>query len=125
VALSGIWMTLAFPISKPEGLPSYDGVTVYVVRLLVGVAMMLRSYALGLGAGTQALTHIPWFIFPSIHGEFARTLFMAAGWAINLAVAEWLIVRKRRRIAQTGGPAHPSGHSPDGVSGRRSGRPNQ
>ncbi len=46
---------------------------------------MMRSYALGLGAGTQVLTHLPWYLFPSIHGELARTLFMAAGWGINLA----------------------------------------
>ncbi len=121
MALSGIWLTLAFPVRKAEGLASFDGVTLYVVRLLVGVAMtwfivdgyrairrrdiprhkamMMRSYALGLGGGTQALTLIPWFLFPSIQGEFARTLLMAAGWVINLAVAEWFIGRKRRRIA--------------------------
>jgi hypothetical protein len=74
--------------------------------LHVVAAMMLRSYALGLGAGTQALTHIPhipWFLFPSIHGEFARTVFMVAGWAINLAVAEWLIARKQPRLRRSVG----------------------
>ena len=45
-------------------------------------------------AGTQAFTHLPWFLFPSIQGELARTLFMGAGWAINLAVAEWIIARQ-------------------------------
>ncbi len=60
-------------------------------------AWMMRGYALGLGAGTQVLTHLPWFLFPSIQGELARTLFMAAGWGINLAVAEWLIARERAR----------------------------
>jgi uncharacterized membrane protein len=125
-ALTGIWMTLTFPIFKPEGLPGYDGVGLYVTRLLVGVAMtwfivdgyrairqrniprhkamMMRSYALGIGAGTQAVTHIPWFLFPSIHGELARTVFMAAGWAINLAVAEWLIARKQPRAKLS--PSH-------------------
>ena len=47
----------------------------------------MRRYALGMGAGTQVLTHIPWFVFPGLHGELARTLCMGAGWAINLAVA--------------------------------------
>jgi hypothetical protein len=58
-------------------------------------AWMMRAYAIGLGAGTQALTHLPWFMFPSIQGELARTLCMAAGWAINLAVEEWIILRER------------------------------
>lgn len=116
VALTGLWMTALYPMAKPEGLGMFDGAGLYLVRLLVGAAMagfivagfqairkrdvprhrawMLRSYALGLGAGTQVFTHIPWFVFPSIQGELARTLCMAAGWAINLAFAEWLIARK-------------------------------
>jgi hypothetical protein len=55
-------------------------------------AWMMRSYALGLGAGTQVLTHLPWFLFPSIQGELARTLLMLAGWVINLAVVEWILL---------------------------------
>ncbi len=58
-------------------------------------AWMMRGYAIGLGAGTQAFTHLPWFLFPDIQGELARTLCMGAGWAINLAVAEWFIARGR------------------------------
>jgi hypothetical protein len=58
---------------------------------------MVRAYALGLGAGTQVFTHIPWFVFPSIQGEMARTLCMAAGWLINVAVAEWL-TRSRQAL---------------------------
>ena len=53
-------------------------------------AWIMRGYALGIGAGTQVLTHLPWFLFPSIQGELARTLFMGAGWVINLAVVEWI-----------------------------------
>ena len=111
-ALSGLWMTQFYPrgIDPPT---SFDGPFLYAIRLLAGSAMalflclgfaavqrrdiprhrawMMRGYALGLGAGTQVFTHLPWFLFPSIHGELARTLFMGAGWAINLAVAEWLI----------------------------------
>lgn len=124
VALSGLWMTLVYPITKVESGPAgFDGVGVYLTRLLVGVAMawfivlglaairkrdipshrawMMRSYALGMGAGTQVFTHLPWFLFPSLHGELARTLCMAAGWAINLAVAEWFIVKKRSLDLQT------------------------
>lgn len=120
-ALSALWMTQFYPAANLEGpLPAdFDGPFLYVIRLLAGSAMalflclgfaagmrrdiprhrawMIRGYALGLGAGTQVFTHLPWFMFPSIHGELARTLFMGAGWAINMAVAEWLISRKPRR----------------------------
>gem|GEM_PF-5750416 len=58
---------------------------------MVGLDARLR---LGLGAGTQVLTHIPFFLFPGIQGELSRALFVGAGWAINLAVAEWVIRRR-------------------------------
>ncbi len=110
VAFSGLWMNQFYPAIR------FDGTSLYFVRLLAGAAMaiclglgvqairtrdipchrrwMLRAYALALGAGTQVFTHIPWFLFPSIQGELARTLCMSAGWVINLAVAEWLIRAK-------------------------------
>ena len=72
-------------------------------------AWMMRGYALGLSAGTQVLTHLPWFVFPSIRGELARTLSMAAGWAINILVAEWFILRQRQaaqRVIATDRGAH-------------------
>jgi len=116
-ALSGLWMTQFYPTSEFDG-----GGFLYAIRLLAGSSMavflvlsiiavhrrdvpshqawMMRSYALGLAAGTQVFTHLPWFMFPSIHGELARTLSMAAGWAINLVVAEWFISR-RLQPAQT------------------------
>ncbi len=120
-ALTGLWMTLFHPPASFAGpLPaSFDGPFLYVIRLLAGSAMalslclgvaavlrrdiprheawMIRGYALGLGAGTQAFTHLPGFLFPSIQGELARALFMGAGWAINVAVAEWIISRGRPR----------------------------
>ena len=66
-------------------------------------AWMMRAYALGIGAGTQVLTHIPWFLFPSIRGEFWRTVFMASAWVINILIAEWMV---RKRPDWTGvGPA--------------------
>ena len=106
-ALSGLWMTQFYP------WPEFDGIWLYGLRILFGSAMlvslvmgyvaarrwdftqhgmwMIRAYAIGLGAGTQVFTHIPWLLFPSIHGELARTLMMGGGWVINLAVAEWII----------------------------------
>jgi uncharacterized membrane protein len=121
-ALSGLWMTQFYPPGS-EPPASFDGPFVYAIRLLAGSAMalslclglvairshdvprhrawMLRAYALGIAAGTQVLTHLPWFMFPSIQGELARALFIAAGWVINLAVAEWLISRQRRQPSTT------------------------
>ena len=109
-ALSGLWMTQFYP--WPEG----DGVFLYGLRLLFGSAMvmsiilgavaarrreyaqhgawMMRGYAIGLGAGTQVFTHVPWFLLFGTPGELSRALLMGAGWVINLIVAEW-IIRKR------------------------------
>lgn len=111
-ALSGLWVAQFYPAAI------FDGPFLYAIRLMVGSAMalflclgfaagrrrdiprhrawMMRGYALGLGAGTQVFTHLPWFLFPSIQGELARTLCMGAGWAINLSLVEWLISRERR-----------------------------
>ena len=122
-ALTGLWITQFYPRGS-EGPASFDGPAVYGMRLVVGLAMavflclgvvaavnrdlqrhqawMMRGYALGLGAGTQVFTHLPWFVFPEIHGETARAVCMAAGWIINLAVAEWLIshVRTLARVGK-------------------------
>lgn len=111
-ALSGLWMTQFYPAAN------FDGTAVYVMRLMAGTGMaaslclglsaildrdvdnhrawMMRAYALGLGAGTQVFTHIPWFLFPEIQGELARAISMGAGWLINIVVVEVLILRGRR-----------------------------
>ena len=116
-ALTGLWMTQFFLHIK------YDGNFVYIARLIVATLMtgfiilgidairrrkfsehgdwMIRAYALGMGAGTQVLTHLPWFIFPSIQGEAARSLFMAAAWIINLGVAEWIIRKPKLNFNKT------------------------
>ena len=118
-ALSGLWLTQLYP--PVNG----DGPILYCIRLLVGSAMvlficlgfaairrrdiprhsawMMRGYALGLGAGTQALTHLPWLLLPAIQGELTRALCMGGGWAINLGVAEWII--RRRPNGQDRAPA--------------------
>jgi uncharacterized membrane protein len=111
-ALSALWLTLSLPTGV-EAPARFDGSLVFATRLLVGSAMtvflclglaavlrrdipshrawMMRGYALGLGAGTQVFTHLPWFLFPGVQGESTRALCMAAGWGINYALAEWLI----------------------------------
>ena len=112
-ALTGLWMAHFYP--WPEG----DGHVLYYIRLVFGSAMtlsivlavaavrrrdflshgawMLRAYAIGMGAATQVLTHLPWFILFGKPGESSRAFLMGAGWVINLAVAEWLIRRRVRR----------------------------
>lgn len=112
-ALSGLWMTQFYPVVAG------DGPILYAMRLLVGSAMvlfitlgfaaarrrdvrchrawMMRGYAFGLGAGTQVLTHLPWFLFPGIRGELTRALLMGAGWIINVALVEWVLLRERHR----------------------------
>ena len=63
---------------------------------------MTRAYALALGAGTQVLTQ---GIGNAVFGSSALTtdLSLGAGWAINLAVAEYVIRRAgpRRRSTRT------------------------
>ena len=78
------------------------------VRLVLGVtairrrdvtthrAWMIRGYALGLGAGTQAFTE---GLGGALFGTSVLALDASRGiaWIINLAVAEWVIRRPRRR----------------------------
>lgn len=112
VAFSGLWMTLAYP--RQAG----TGELLYGFRLAVGSGMvasillgfeairrgdvvrhqawMTRSYALALGAGTQVLTGA---LGSALLGTsvLAHDLSMGAAWAINLAVAEYVIRRSRIR----------------------------
>jgi uncharacterized membrane protein len=112
-ALSGIWMTLLFP------RPPIDDVLLTPIRLVFGVAMvacialgvaairrrdvaghrawMARGYAIGLGAGTQVLTHLPWMLLAGQPSGTARVLLMLAGWVVNLAVTEWALRRRPAR----------------------------
>ena len=60
---------------------------------------MIRAYALALGAGTQAFTQgfgVALFGHSALVGDLSR----AAGWIINLAVAEWVIRRTGTRRAR-------------------------
>src|SRR5262249_9257057 len=90
VGLSGLWMTLFYP--WPDG----DGALLYIFRLLFGSTMvvsialgyttirrgdvrrhrawMMRSYALGLGAGTQALTLLAGEVIAGPPNERSRAL---------------------------------------------------
>lgn len=105
---SALWLTLFY-----EPQPG-SGDLLYVFRLLFASAMaaclvlgftairrrdisahrawMMRAYAIGLGAGTQAFTG---GISEAVFGTGTTTgdLAKGAGWVINLAIAEWAIRR--------------------------------
>ena len=59
---------------------------------------MMRAYAIGLGAGTQAVLPGPSSAVFGPPGVLTYALLMGAGWVINLAVAEVAI---RRRTVRT------------------------
>jgi uncharacterized membrane protein len=113
VALSALWLNQFFP---KEGAARE---VLYPLRMVFGVAMvativlgfaaarrrdfarhrawMIRSYAIGIVAGTQVFTlGFGGMVFG--HGEVTTALLMGAAWGINLAVAERTIrTRPRRR----------------------------
>jgi uncharacterized membrane protein len=123
-ALSGLWMSVFYPRPNDVG----DLVTGF--RLVFGAAMvgsivlgvaailrrdiarhrawMIRGYAIGLGAGTQVLTQLPWMLAVGPLGTLSKGVLMFAGWAINVAVAEWIIRRRPTRPIRTtaGQPIH-------------------
>ena len=59
-------------------------------------AWMIRAYALGMGAGTQVFTQLPWMLLVGPLDPASKAALMAAGWLINIAVAEAVIARSRR-----------------------------
>jgi uncharacterized membrane protein len=129
VAVSALWMTLFY-----ERQPG-TGDLLLLLRLVFGSAMaacmvlgfvsirggdiaahrawMIRAYAIGLAAGTQAFTI-------GIGGALLGTggvrgdLASAAGWAINLSVAEWVIHRRATSSTPRAHGARPT----DGNGGR-------
>ncbi|TAK27852.1 MAG: DUF2306 domain-containing protein [Myxococcaceae bacterium] len=125
--LSGLWMNLSYD------LPATDNALLYAFRLLFGSAMvaclalgfaamrrkdvrrhsawMTRGYAIGLGAGTQALVQVP-FSLDGPPGVLGRSLLMGAGWGINLAIAEWLIRRRSPARPTPGQPLAAGGGVP-------------
>jgi uncharacterized membrane protein len=111
VAGSGLWMTLFY-----SGAPG--GALLWTVRLVVASATgtslvlgfaairrrdiaahrawMIRAYALSLGAGTQTITQgVGEGLFGT--GDLSTALSLTAGWAINAAVAEWIVRRPTTR----------------------------
>ena len=118
VAISALWMTL-FHEAQPG-----TGDLLYGLRLVFGSLMavclvlgfaairrrdigahrtwMIRAYAIGLAAGTQAFTEpLGGAILGT--GVVAADIAKGSAWVINLAVVEWVIRRPaRRRRARAG-----------------------
>ena len=132
VAGSALWMTLFYATKPGTGLLLYllrlVFASVMAACLVLGVttirrrdvaghrAWMIRAYAIGLAAGTQALTGgIGIALFG--HGVLQGDIAMGSAWFINLAVAEWIIRRQdgsgatRRSVGVGQGAAH-AGVSP-------------
>jgi uncharacterized membrane protein len=110
-ALSGLWMALFYAI-----VPA-DSALLHGFRLFFGLAMacsislgylairrgnvarhqdwMCRAYAIGLGAGTQAVTQLPLLLLYGAPNASTLAWMMGGAWMANLATAQWFI-RKRR-----------------------------
>jgi len=108
VAFSGLWMTQFYPRQPGTGelahvfrLAFGSGMAASIILGFAAIrggdvarhqAWMTRAYALALGAGTQVFTQgIGKAVFGT--GELTTDLSLGAGWAINLAVAEYVIGR--------------------------------
>ncbi|MDO8775885.1 MAG: DUF2306 domain-containing protein [Burkholderiaceae bacterium] len=109
-ALTGLWMTVMYPIP-----PELQGGLLYAVRVFVGVAMllsfflavaavkrgdiathrawMIRAFALGQGAGMQVVVLLPWMLLIGKPSMLQRDALMSLAWLINLLVAEMVIQR--------------------------------
>jgi uncharacterized membrane protein len=110
-ALAGLWMTLTYPTGA-ESPPELYGLRLVIGAALAGFlaqawlaarardmathrAAITRAAAIALGAGTAAI-----FVglTLALGGDLTpqvNTLSQAAGWTINLAIAEWLLARRR------------------------------
>ena len=119
-ALSGKWMASSYAVIPADSDLQHGlrlifgwGMMFATARGLVAIfgghvashqAWMRRAYAIGLGAGTQALILGPAMLLFGEPDDTSRALMMGAGWVPHLMVAEWLIRapshrRPRRRLA--------------------------
>lgn len=106
-AFSGLWMAGTYAIVPADSdllhglrLLAGWGMVFATTRGLMAIlggnveshqAWMRRAYAIGLGAGTQALILGPAMLMFGQPDDMPRALMMGAGWVLNLVVAESLI----------------------------------
>jgi hypothetical protein len=115
-ALTGLWMTAFYPLPAP-----LQGPLLFWFRLFIGSSMvaclilaaaailrrriprhrawMIRGYAIGQGAGTQALLLGPLTLLAGPPAGLLRDVLMVTAWLINLAIAEKIIRSRAARIA--------------------------
>ena len=109
VAVSALWLTLFYARQPGTGALAYvfrlafgSGMAASIILAVAAIrrgdvphhrAWMTRGYALALGAATQMFTL---GIGPAVFGpsELTHDLSLGAAWAINLAVAEYVIRRR-------------------------------
>ena len=112
VAVSALWLTLFYPRQPGTGELAYlfrlafgSGMAASIIVAFAAIrrgdvarhqAWMTRAYALALGAATQTFTL---GIGPAVFGPSVLThdLSLGAAWAINIAIAEYIIRRRRSR----------------------------
>ncbi len=110
-AFSGLWMAMTYAIVPPDNallhafrLFAGSGMAVSLVLGFVAIrrrdverhqGWMRRAYAIGQGAGTQAITQLPVILLFGPLDDMTKALAMGGAWVLNLAVAEWLIRRRR------------------------------
>lgn len=116
VAVTGLWMEAFYD------LPASDGTLLSIFRILFSAAMiattllgarallrrefkrhgawMMRTYAIGMGAGTQVIVFILWALLVGPTDIMQRAWLMGSSWAINVAFVEWILFRKRQRSKQ-------------------------
>lgn len=121
VGATGLWMEAFYD------LPAHDGALLSVFRVTFGTGMivttllgvrallrrqfaqhgawMMRTYAIGMGAGTQVIVFILWGLLVGPADVTQRALLMGASWMINVTFVEWILLRKTRRR----GPQHATG----------------
>jgi uncharacterized membrane protein len=107
-SLSGLWMTVMYPIP-----PELQGSLLYGVRIFVGIAMLIsilmavsaviggdiathrawmtRSFAMGQGAGMQVVVLLPWMLLVGNPSILQRDVLMSLAWLINLLIAELVV----------------------------------
>lgn len=123
VALSALWLNQFHPRAEATREVLYPLRLAFgsamVVTLVLGFlaarrrdftrhrAWMIRSYAIGLVAGTQVVTLGIGAVALGT-APLTTALLMAAAWAINLTVAEWAIRRSGRLLPATRSRPSPS-----------------
>jgi hypothetical protein len=113
---TGLWMTVFYEIPTSLQGPLLRGFRLAVATSMMASiimawrsillrdvarheAFMIRAYALGQGAGTQALVLLPSFLISGVisggPSGVTRDVLMGLSWVINVVLAEGIIKRRR------------------------------